>query len=156
MGGLPETLQRTSQPAAGAAPRQIGGIVVAAGHGETDALRRAGFGHEDFRACIGPHADSGCEVERAHDATLIAGGGDGLPQAAWLVIRPRRLPRMEARRFGEKFVNRPRGRPAEDVDFEMFAGTPHERQAQHRIAEVVEFDNEQSGFHRANQRRLSR
>ena len=69
---------------------------------------------------------------------------------------PTAVPTHGARRLGEKFVNRPRGRAAEDVDFELFAGAPHERQAQHRIAEVVEFDNEQAGFHRANQRRLSK
>jgi hypothetical protein len=34
--------------------------------------------------------------------------------------------------------------------------SPHKRQADHRVAEVMEFNNEKAGFHRANQRRFSR
>jgi len=32
----------------------------------------------------------------------------------------------------------------------------HKGQAHHGIAEMVQFDNEEAGFHRANQRRFSR
>ena len=59
-------------------------------------------------------------------------------------------------RISEQFVNRTGGRTAEHVDVEFFPRPAHEGQTHHGIAEMVEFDNEEAGFHRANQRRLSR
>jgi hypothetical protein len=72
------------------------------------------------------------------------------------VVAPRWFPNVEVRRLGEKFVDCSRGGTAKHVNLEFFVRAPHERQAHHRVTEVVEFDNEQAGFHRANQRRLSR
>jgi hypothetical protein len=123
-------------------------------HGKPDALRGACFGHEDFRARIGPDANRGGEFERAKDASLIARGRDGLPCAARAVVAPRRFPDVEMRRLGEKFVDRARGGTAKHMNVEFIPRAAHQRQTHHRVAKVVEFDNEQAGFHRANQRRF--
>jgi len=53
-------------------------------------------------------------------------------------------------------VNPAAGGPAEHMHFILGPGAAHEREADHRISEVVKFDNEQAGFHRANQQRLSK
>jgi hypothetical protein len=62
---------------------------------------------------------------------------------------------VEVRRLGEKFVDRARGRTAEHMNVEFLPRAPHERQTHHGVAEVMEFDDEEAGFHRANQRRFS-
>jgi hypothetical protein len=40
------------------------------------------------------------------------------------------------------------------MDLELRHRTPHKRQAHHRVTEVMEFNNEEAGFHRENQRRF--
>ena len=42
------------------------------------------------------------------------------------------------------------------MDFVFLLSAPEERQTEYGITEMMEFDNEQARFHRANQRRFSR
>ena len=155
MSCLPKNFQRTSEPAPGAPPRQIGGVVVAVRHGKSDALCRLRFGHEDFRAGISPDANSNSKFKRPQHASFVARRRNRLPRTARLVIRPRRFPSVNARGFGEKFVDGLCGRSAENMDFKLVLRAAHKRQAHHRVTEVVEFDNDQAGFHRENQRRFN-
>jgi hypothetical protein len=152
---VPKRFQSASQPSTVPSPGQIGGIVIVVRHGKTDTSSGPRFGHEDFRAGIGPDADRRGEFERTQDASFVARGGDGSTRAARLVIGPGRFPSVNVRPLGEKMVNRARGGTAEHVNVEFFLCAPQQRQTHHRVAEVMEFDDKQAGFHRANQRRLS-
>ena len=63
---------------------------------------------------------------------------------------------MDAGDFVQKLIDRPRRGAAKNMDLELRHRSPHKRQADHRVAEMMEFNNEKAGFHRANQRRFSR
>ena len=156
MRGGPESLEGASQPSARAAPRKIRRVVISVRHGKSDAARRACFSHEDFRARIRPDTDSRSKFQRTQSTALISQRVDRPPKAAWLITSPRRLPFMDARGFVQKLIDGPRGGAAKDMDLELRHRSPHKRQAYHRVAEVMEFNNEKPGFHRANQRRFSR
>ena len=156
MRGGPESLEGAPQPSARAAPRKIRRVVIAARHGKSDTTCRACFSHEDFRARIRPDADSRSEIQRTQSTARISYRVDCPPEPASLILSPRRLPFMDARGFVQKFIDRPRRGAAKDMDLELRHRSPHKRQADHRIAEVMEFNNKKAGFHRANQRRFSR
>jgi hypothetical protein len=55
---------------------------------------------------------------------------------------------------GEKLENFADTGPAEHVNLVGLGGSADKWEAEHGIAEVVEFDDKETGFHRANQRRL--
>jgi hypothetical protein len=54
----------------------------------------------------------------------------------------------------QQFIDGARGGTANHMDFVLVHGSPHKRQAHHRVTEVMEFDNEEAGSHRENQRRF--
>ena len=54
----------------------------------------------------------------------------------------------------QQLVDGPRRGAAKQMDLELRHRTPHKRQAHHRVTEVMEFDNEETGLHRENQRRF--
>jgi hypothetical protein len=154
MRGRPKNLEDASQPSARAAPWKIGCVVVSARHGKSDTTGRPRFSHEDFGACICPDADCRDELQWTQNLALAFHRFDCLPEPAWLIINPRRLPFMDAWSFFQKLIDGPRRGSAKHMDLELRHRTPHKRQAHHRITEVMEFDNEEAGFHRENQRRF--
>jgi hypothetical protein len=117
-------------------------------------LCRPCFSHEDFGARICPDADCRGEFERTQNTSLIFHRLDRLPESAWLIINPRRLPFMDAWGLFQKLIDGPRRGSAKHMDLELRHRTPHKRQAHHRVTEVMEFNNEEAGFHRENQRRF--
>ena len=113
-------------------------------------------GHENFRARIGPDANRRIECQSRQLAPFGLRCFYGRENAALSFVRPRRFPRVNARWRGQKLINLRGGRTAKDVDLEFLLRSADEGQAHHGIAEMVEFDNKQTRFHRENQRRFSR
>jgi hypothetical protein len=58
--------------------------------------------------------------------------------------------------MGEQSVNPAAGGPAEHMHFIAGPRAAHEGKTHHGISEVMKFDDQEAGFHRANQRRLSK
>ena len=131
-------------------PRQTCRIVVAARHGESDASFRACCRHDNFNPCVCPDGDGRVEIILGQTPPRFGRGANRDRYSAWTAIRPRRFPFVDFWKFGEESVNRGRGRSAEDMDFEFLLRTAHKGQTHHSIAEMMQFDDEQTRLHREN------
>jgi hypothetical protein len=115
---------------------------------KTDSLRSTGCGGEEGGAGIGPGAGGGGEMVGSEFAAFVPRGAEAFERRGRCFIIPRGSPLVDDGGIFEEAVDFRRCGVAENVDLEGLRRAANERERHHGIAEMMEFDDEETRFHK--------